>query len=363
MPRASLHPRMKNCESYDVNITQTTEEDLLNHLKKASEEYEERWQAHYDKLHLVVERQHDHNPYRKCNWRKGSPERKYEKGWEWNQWHHEDTAGRDHYHWLFRIRHDLVLCNREFKWSDNKELEKWYSEFDYFTERCLNTINSTEEELRWIDCMNYGSAKKAWEEEDAEWIELQKMKKEHNFHKPKQYYINLFARDKQAQAWYEARGGIPNHEETCELCKQEKKELELREEQERAYIQEQQQEEQRLKAEREAKQARAAKVSCKQYHCEDCDFHTTIKFAYDDHLLSREHIKCIHAKKWHCIACNFHARSDPEYQHHLTTKKHQSGGIKQTEWRCEACDYTATQKGHYETHCRSKKHLQKCEQK
>jgi hypothetical protein len=325
-------------------------------MQKASEEYEERWQTYYDKLRKTLNRQYEDNAYRRCNWRRGSPECKYEQGWEWNEWHADDPANRDHYWWLFKIQHDLRLCDREFKWSQDEKLSQWFSDFDYLTQRCLSSIKSSEDELKWIDERNYTSAKKAWQEEDVEWIEYQKVIKEHRSHHPKQWYLDLFAKDKDAEEWYAKRGGIPNDDETCELCIQERKHIEEVEERQRIERELIQQEEEKQKQIILAQQAQKIK-----YHCELCDYHTTSKSNYDKHLESKQHLQVMHHKIWYCEKCQIQCRSESEYQTHIETKKHKKamGEVEAKIWKCDVCDYTATLKHHYDNHCKSKKHIDK----
>ena len=374
MPRPVLATHLKECKTISVLLTKTTEADLLKHFQTAFEKYEDHWRPYYDKLERIVQDQYDHNPYRKANWRKCSPDRKYAKGWEWNDWHVDDEASMERYYWMSAIRSDLRRCDSEFKWSE-KEEHKWVGEFEYLIKKCLDSLRSNEEELARVDERNFASAKKEWQEYDAEWIDYQKRYKEHLCHRPRQWYVEEFARDKESQEWYIRRNGgdgIPNNEETCEFCIKAKKdraeweERQKREAEDRRVAEELERQEaeayrQAKEEERKRQWAEATKI---QYHCEDCDYHTRNKWNYDQHMDSKQHAHVVKQKSLYCKTCEIQCRTQMEYDHHVSTNKHKkaTGEKKEATYRCDACDYTASLKHHYENHCKSKRHQENVRQ-
>ena len=373
MPRQSLPSHLKNLKTYGVLLTQTTEEDLLKHLQEASKRYESHWQGYYDKLNGIVQDLHDRNPYRKHNWRKGSPERRYKNGWEWNDFAVDDDDKMKAYYWIFDIRHDLKRCGDEFKWGEkDDEIGQWYRDFEYQVGRLISNLHETEKELKWVDERNFASAKKEWETEDAEWIDYQKRLKEHQMHRSRQAWLELFARDKESQEWYIKRNGgdgIPNTDETCEFCIRKKKQDEEYEARRKVEEAERLAEEERYRQEREEaerrkaeeRQRKWAEMNAVLYTCEDCDFSTRNKWNYENHLDSKQHAHVVKQKSLFCKQCQVQCRTQMEYDHHVSTNKHKKaiGEVKEKVWRCEACDYTASLKHHYENHCKSKKHQEK----
>lgn len=356
MPRPTLPSILKNCDTYEVLLTKTTEEDLLKHFKSASEEYEAKWRSYYDRLDTITAQQYHSNPYTNHNWRKGSPERKFAKGYEWYRCDDES------YEWLYAIRNDLRRCEREFKWSQQEELKEWYGNFDYLIDKCLGLLRSTQEELSRIDERNFEKAKNKWKIDDAEWIASEEKRKAHAFHEPREYYIELFKKDKDAERWY--NGKIPDNEETCELCIKEKKEKEEREQREKEEEEKERQQEEERRQQRQV-QEQEKKPQCSKptinYHCEDCDYHTTSKFNYESHLNSKQHAHILKRKSWYCETCEIQCVSQIAFNQHITTAKHRKavGELKSNVFRCEACDYTAKLKHHYDNHCQSKRHLER----
>lgn len=350
MPRPTLPSHLKNTKTYEVLLTQTTEEDLLKHFQEASETYEARWRFYYDRLDMLVQQHFNHNVYRKHNWRKGFPKRMIRGGYEWI--HNDDYEG---YSWLWDIFHDLRRCDLEFKWNQ----QEWFVEFYGLVDKRLDMLSSCVEELKRYDERNFETAKKEWEESDAEWIASEEKRKAHASHKPREYYIELFKQDKDAERWY--KGIIPDNEETCELCIKEKKDKEEWEQKQREEEEREQQERDEFEKARVKPQQQQVQTPTLNYHCEDCDYHTTSKFQYERHMSSRDHINLIKRKSWYCETCQIQCRNQIEYDHHITTKKHKKAIGEHTAivYRCEACDYTAKLKHHYDNHCLSKSHTQK----
>lgn len=145
MPRPTLSSHMKDMKTYSVLLTQTTEADLLAHMKSASQEYEARYEPYHDKLERILETESAHNPYRKHKWRESRPTRKYQHKWAWNDWGIDDDEEMANYYWLGRVRNDMIRCDREFKWSENPLLSQWANDFLYQMEKCMESIRANED--------------------------------------------------------------------------------------------------------------------------------------------------------------------------------------------------------------------------
>lgn len=365
MPRASLPSHLKNLRTYSVLLTQTTEEDLLAHFRKASETYEEKNRPFYETLDKALQKQYAENPYRHANWRKCSPPRRFAKGHEWLQIDLDNDKDYDKYQWLAYVGRDLHWCNLEFKWSEAPETAKWYGDFLYLMERCRTMMRDMEKELSEIDSRNFDIAKQEWLRDDAEWIDRRERLKDHERHRPYKFYLEECEKDPDMRAWYERRGGIPNYEETCEFCKERKakddayaERVRLEEEQERL------EREAEERAEREAQALRAKPVVPAQKitrRCEECNYQTSSLFNYELHMKSKEHAQCVKLKALYCTCCETQCRTQVEFTNHLQTSKHKKMA-NPVVLRCECCDYTASLKHHYEAHMTSKRHLAKMEQ-
>lgn len=363
MPRVSLPSHFKNLRTYNVLLTQTTEDDLLDHFRRVSETYSYQDREFHNELFSIIEAQHSVNPYRSHNWRRGTPERRYKNGWEWISM--DDEKKYEAYQRLVWFGFDFKKCDDEFHWTTNPETAVWAEGFLRQTEQHRLDSVSMIRELAEIDARNFATAKKEWETDDAEWIDRKKRLHEHSFHRPRQYYLDEIARDPDAKAWYESKGGIPNYEETCEFCRKQKEEDDarterLRQEEEERREEERLAEEKRLQEELLRKAQRKAVVSAPRvlHRCEDCDFQTYTELVYVSHMKSREHLNRLKLKAWFCSACETQCRTQVEYDNHTQTAKHKKA-VSGTghSWSCEACGYTATKKHHYEAHMTSKKHL------
>jgi hypothetical protein len=362
MPRVSLPSHLKNLRTYTVLLTQTTEQDLLDHFRKASETYEEKNRPFYEMLDKALQAQYAENPYRRHNWRKGSAQRKFAKGHEWLQIDLENDTEYNKREWLLYVGRDLHWCNLEFKWSEKPETSTWYGDFVYRMEQCRTTMRDMEKELVEIDGRNFEIAKKEWERDDAEWIDRTKRMKEHERHRPYQFYLDECEKDPDMRAWYEKRGGIPNYEETCEFCKERKardeayaERMRLEAEQERLEREEEDRERQEQEALRKKPVLPAVKVVRR---CEDCDYQTSTLFNFELHMKSKEHAHRVKQKSLYCACCETQCRTQIEFNNHLQTSKHKKLA-NPTILRCEACDYTASLKHHFEAHMTSKRHLAK----
>ena len=354
MPRPSLPSHLQRMTTYDVLLTQTTEEDLKNHFQASVLEYEARWKPYADELERCVSDAFTHNPYLGRSWRKSGPTRLYPKGHEWNRMDSSNDAEVKKYFWIYEFAFDFRRCINEFKWEQ-------FEDDLHMISRCLDTMKSGEDELKRYDERNYANAKKDWEMRDAEWIANEKLRREHENHHPRAWWVAYFERDPDAKKWY--KGVIPDNEDTCSLCVYEK-EVEARRQQEEAEENARQEEEARIEAEREAeekaqREAERKSKPVQHYHCEGCEYHTTSSFNYDVHLKSTEH----KVKARFCKGCNYQCRSDVEYATHIGTNKHKKVAgevvVVSKSYHCETCNYTTHRKDAFDRHLASKSHLNK----
>ena len=373
MPRHALPSHLKNLKTYDVVLTQTSEDDLYDHFVSKSQNYEPLVQSFRTDLSAALEDIRDVNPYLNHNWRKGAPDRVYPTGCEWMNVDIESERYLDKFWFLSRLQQDFLICNKEFKWSSNVNKEEFCNEFEFMMYRCIEQIKSDQQELVMYDTIHFNEAKKKWMEKDTEWIENDKKRKDHRYHKPKQFYIDLFKQDPDAIQFY--KGIIPDNEETCEFCMHEKtlreereREEREREEREREELEEREENEEREELER--KKNKETKNEIKNeikvieqkqrtiMHCEDCNYTTDSLSFFNLHCSGKEHNLTIKQKRLYCKVCDIQCRTNIEYSHHITTRKHKikSGEIQDNPNYCKVCDYTATTTSNLSTHFKSKKH-------
>lgn len=346
----------KDMGSYPVLLTKTTEEELKEHFKKASELYMERIQPDIDEQRRLLKMLYNENPYKQRNWRKGKPERLYENGFDRHQLKEEDAKGRE---WKACLWRDFRWCIDVYEWK-----EDWVVPFDQMMRKAHEIYKNNVEEIKHMDLLCFEIAKRNWEVEDAVWIAKQKLKKSHEDHKPKSYWRELFATDKKSEEWY--NGVIPDNEDTCEFCMEEKRISDERDEKMRLEDEEQEREEEekRLKREEERKQRKAEE--CKEQTCELCDYTSNYTSIFDLHMTSREHLANVKQQKLYCTVCEYQCRNQMEHAHHIGTNKHKKkAGLvskEPVEFVCLCCEYTSQFKQHYENHMKSKKHQKKMDE-
>lgn len=361
MPRTSLPTHFKEMRTYPVQLTKTTEEDLKSHMKSMCESYQAKVQPELNEqsriLNLLT---HENNPYKNHKWRKGHPERRFKSGFDQNNITEEKA---DQLYASLNVERDFRMCLREFKWTDD-----WVVEFNRRVDDTRDRIRRNIAEIKDLDELMFYCAKKQWEDSDAEWIAREKMRKSHVHHKPKSYYIQLFKIDKDAERYHQ--GVIPDNEDTCEFCIQEKKVNEAREEamrkEEEEYERqcEELREEERRREEERKKQEKP--VELKEHTCEYCNFKTMYEAVFRAHTMTQDHERIVKQKQLYCKHCDHQCRNNIEYENHIRTNKHKkNAGLVSTEpsvFECEACGYSSVFKHHYENHIKSKKHQQKMSQ-
>jgi hypothetical protein len=342
MPRPTLPVEFKHMRTFEVVLTQHT----LDEVKDKMNDYIRNCTATID---LILAKKEsfltdfmDNNPYSGRSWRKCGPDRITIVDWIG-----EDEGIMQKCTFLRELYQDLKLMTKALKTNE-------YANELFEIERYFELSKNKDEELMMWEAIQYAKAKAEWEKRDAEWIAERKLKSEHESHKTRKEWELLFQKDPDAKKWYS--GVIPDTEDTCSLCIQQKEfkrrqaEFEKNEEERM----------ERLNAEYELsnKKERVVPREIKTYECEDCKFKCSSQYAYDDHIQSMEH-KTV---KRFCKVCQFQCRNDVEYTAHLTSRKHKlaTGEEKEsTEYICEPCGYTTAIKCNYATHCKTKGHIEK----
>lgn len=353
---------MKEIKTYPVLLTKTDKEELKEYYTKLNQIYEARFQPYLDMVRSACDSLVTNNPYAKHNWRKGLAKRLYKTGHEWNRIKDENEITL--YEWITYAKRDLRWCVDEFKWDD-----AWVQPTFQLIDRCMDSLNDTQRELLWRDEQLWSLAKHRWEKEDATWITRNELKKSHESHKPKSFYIELFKTDKDAEKWYD--GVVPDNEDTCEFCIEEKRIDQEREEKMRLEEEQQEQEEEELRLERrklaEEKERQKQSVELVKQHCEVCDYTTHHGAIYQIHLTSKPHLINVKKQGLYCKTCDHQSRTEIEHAHHLSTTKHKRNtgvvAAEPDEYSCESCEYTTHCKQHYENHLKSKKHKKNVDEK
>ena len=354
MPRPTMPTYFKNMESYSVQLTKTSEEDLKEHFCKSSERYTAKVEADIDEQRRLLKMLYNENPYNQKNWRKGSPERLYKDGFDKKSLRDEKA---NELKWQLDIQRDFKWAMDVYKWE-----EDWAVELMQFIYRSTERYKSNFDEIKHMDLLCFETAKQNWEVEDAEWITNQKLKKAHESHKPKSYWIDLFATDKQSEKW--CKGVIPDNEDTCKFCIEEKRISDEREEKMRLEEEQQEREEEERREERrlleEEKKRQRQAVELITQQCKECNYTTNHSAMYQIHITSKQHLINIKKQSLFCKACEHQSRTEIEHAHHLTTTKHKKNtGLvdpEPEEYHCKCCDYKTPLKQNMAIHMKSKKH-------
>ena len=351
--------------SYKVHVTKTTEESIKEHMFKMSELYDAHNQPFFDEQTRILEILRYRNPYTEHNWRYGPPERRFKNGFDITKLS-LDTVDKEHeeQRWHINVEYDFNKCMNHFKWN-----EEWATDFQYKIEQTRQQRTDNGNEIRTLDETTFYLAKTRWMEEDAVWIAREKLKVSHRDHHPREYYIELFKKDKEIEKGYASRGGIPDNEDTCEFCIHDKIVREANAEKTRKADEEYErlreeadEEHRRQEEERKAKQK---PIQLKEHKCETCNYKTMDGAMYRIHLMSREHLQLEKQKNLFCEHCDHQCRGRLEFEAHIRTSKHKKNAGEldgPTTYTCEACEYSTHFKHHYENHIRSKRHTDKTTQ-
>ena len=355
MPRQLLPPKLKSMKSYDVNITQTTEEEIWNHLQSKLSEIRPLFDEAYARQNEMVGLVFDSNPYENCSWRNKPPKRI-----EFIEW----TRGEDKWFEFtssyYNLRGDIALCLKYCSWHETKTSEA--NELEY---QLTKLTLDYEKEFEMYEKMRYLEAKKKWEIKDAEWIAEKKAKDDHNIsHKTEESWRGVQLRIKQGYWTYDDPLEIEIKDTmdlTCKYCVKQLQEAKEREEKIRMEEEEFAKKEAEWLAYKEAERKKHLEER-ELYTCDCCSFKTYDSEAWDKHEDSKDHKKISELKNLFCEDCQIQCRNPVELSIHKQTRKHKLavGEIeKQTEFFCEKCNYKTQLKQNFDKHLVTKAHREK----
>jgi hypothetical protein len=352
MPRRLVHPRLKRMVTINVNVTETTDEEIYNHLNKKIEEIQPLFNEAKEKQNKMVDLVFNSNPYENCNWRNKLPPRI-----DFDEWMNHEEKWFPFIKSYFELKHDLGLYINSFeeKQNDINELEYFLLKFN------LNY----KDEFDIYEKMRYDQAKKDWEIRDAEWIaEKQEKDSHYRYHHTEEQWIQIDKKIKEGffKYYYPLNIEIKNtRNSNCKYC--------IKANEEDKIIEEKIKQEELKQEERNKKWFATKELERKQqlenrhlYECKICNYKTYDDNAWDTHEDSKEHKKLLELKKYYCEDCDIQSRNSMEHAIHNQTKKHKikTGEIQiQTEYKCELCDYVTGLKQNYDKHCSTKLHKEK----
>lgn len=347
MPRKSLPAKIKSLQGYEVILTQTTEEEIKDHIYAVAEKYED----YFDEINMrqnhMLNKVIEENPYAGMSFRKPGVHL------DFNDWMGSNPEKYfEMMKVIFQFRHDFAVCMQVFDWEE--------PEIEFMIEKYGN-IGEKEKEFIMFEKMRFKQAHDEWEIKDAVWIQENKLKEAHKSHKSKSEWEIEFKKLEAENGiefvnrWFPA--GIPNDEETCIHCINDAKHKKEAEE----HSKKMELEQQRMDEDWQKEKA-SLKTVREKLTCECCNFSTFSDEVYDLHLDSKEHKRIELLKKTYCKCCELQCRTELDFNIHVQTKKHKyAAGIleKQTEFHCEKCDYKTNLKQHFEKHCATKSHNEK----
>jgi len=358
MPRVALHSALKNLRTYEVLLTETTQEELWEHFSRFFSTYKERFSVYID---MVTEKDHEiycKNPFLRNHWRNGSPEMLYQDKHP-APFLLDTEDGFENYDRFRLAMRDLEYCMKYLHWNDDEEYKalckQWVEEYQEHTK----LLRSAMEELARTELAAFQTAKRRWEEDDKEWILLQKSKQEHSRHHPRSYWVELFATDEWAKRRYD--GIIPDNEETCEMCKSE---IARKANETRLFhlrLQQEKEEDEEWLRQHKAKKELRNFIPTIQHECKLCEFQTENGEFYDLHLTSKDHVSRVRLNALRCNACSTQCTSQKAYDAHCGTAKHKKivNDGSEKKFVCEPCNYTTDLKQRYDQHCATQKHVNK----
>jgi hypothetical protein len=376
MPRPSLPSSLKNLDTINVLLTQTTEEQLWAHVKTFFPKWEAK-QEEWIEAVRAASHQISKDTFAKCSWRKKEPKLYYAKPCLSNICHMTEEE-QEEYGLMSFFFFDLHKLKRQLEWD--KEEHPYSSEFNVMLgtmEHLGNILKASLQSLSdWeASCRDIG--RQAWEKRDAEWIaeeaRLQDVKNRHGKHRTEEEVRASYAGHNDAYAMKRLALDLEldvGYDTACELCiardervrreaEQEAERLRQKKEEAEREAELERQDEQRL-AEEEAK-AQRPPVKIYTYSCQLCNYTTPSHYSHTEHLASREHRHREKLQTFFCSTCGVQARSQAEHDFHQASVKHRNNvsGAGEERFHCEPCEYTCGTKMLWKQHCGGKKHLLK----
>lgn len=353
MPRPTLPAALKKLWTFQVILTQTTEEELWQHFTDKFREYENQRDYLINKIEALGDEMNLNNPFSHQSFsksRRTQPSRKYNNlnGVAVEVFlEHNDEIEWNRYLIISKLNSDLKRCGKELKWDENVKYAAQFLEWTALSEQTVWELETALTTLATTEECCYYVAKRQWEIAHADEI-LQQKETE-------------IARSKHL--------GHVDVDPECSLCIfaeklrtfQEKEALAraIQEQEDAAEMLFMRQEEERVERELEEERKLMAPLTCKM-----CDYSTTTPSKYDIHLSSRDHTNRHKLRATYCDVCQVQCKNNVDYDIHTATQKHKKkiGEIVEpAEYRCNACDYTTPSKYLYKAHCDTKTHRNKME--
>jgi len=360
MPRATLPHILAKMRTMEVLLTKTTKEEVFSHIEDKVEEFETIVDYFKIKLSKLVDYYMNTNVFEKYSiqdWRNHKVELKYRK--DKSKWITDGgEKDQEQYILMLNIINDINICISA------------YPEWEQELPNIMFLIESSKfdiDELLGYETLNYNESKEKYEEADKDYIAEKDLKFLHIRHKPKAYWVEKFNNDPDCVKFY--KGIIPDNEDTCKYCIQDKAIREQKEQHLKEYEEAQKFKNEEYMKEMLLRQAEERKKwieTRKELVCGICEFKTFSMSQYETHINSREHTALANRKKWYCDCCETQSRSETEHQFHLGTTKHKNRIIGKDEnyvetFKCECCNYETTRKDVFKKHTLSKQHIQKAQ--
>ena len=352
MPRPSLPASLKKMWTFQVVLTQTTEEELWQHFTDKFRDYENHRDYLINKIEALGDEMNLNNPFSNQSFSKSRrtlPSRKYNNlngvavevflepndETEWNR-----------YLLISKLNNDLKRCGKELKWDENAKYSAQFLEWTALSEQTVWELETALSGLATTEECCYFFAKRQWEITHADEILQEKQ--------------NEIAKSRHL--------GHVDVDPECSLCIfaekirtiQEKEALQraIQEQQDAAEMLLMRQEEERVERELEEERKLMEKEAAK-HTCETCDYTTSSGSKFDVHLASKEHTARLRSKALYCQPCETQSRSQLEHENHCNSVKHKKKVgeiVEPTEYLCDACKYTTPSKHLFKQHTNSKKH-------
>ena len=333
MPRLSLPSTLKQLQSYEVLVTQTTEEELKSYFNTYFSVFQSESRKYTNRIDAVLSTFIDGNPYANHNWKKGKPSRYYNEPFAWFG---TDDIEMVEYSKFCRFCHDVKILIKEYDWEELNEME-------FECEKFITQIAIDQKNLLNFELVRFNQAKTKFEEENKEWVQEQK---DISNHKLTHFGRNLV---------YKERNGSSIEEDLkCQYCKIEyDKEFEM--------LQNHLDRQKRMCGDITTKyKSESESESECEFNpiCEDCGFKSTDKNEYNEHISNPKHIKMIELQALFCDACSIQCQTIAKFKEHIETSKHKKNTkvIEVKSYECEKCQYKTTLKHHYNQHINTQKH-------
>jgi hypothetical protein len=368
MPRPVIPAECKKMRTLEVNITKTTQEDIMEHMEeqfnKFCAEASEIKQKQTEFLDYIYD-----NAYKGFSWRTKKP-----KHYEWEEWMGDKVS---HYNSMimkhFDYKYDLKLCLEAFNTDPEFDIEMDALYFEVHNKNVYDL--DVPFYFKMIEAERYKESEEAWKIKDADWIRTEAEK---SIHKAKHHSLEQITANYEEDKKYWESDDIfqrrdPNYltekyptlrstrDSGCKYCVKEiedEKQRAIREIENEKQFEES---ERKWKEQKELERKEALK-SRNMYRCPECDFETYDEYAFEKHEETKSHKKLTELRKYFCQDCEVQCRNQMEYNIHTQTKKHKIkiGEIeKQTEFKCEPCDYITQLKQNYDKHILTKGHIEK----